>query len=191
MRLSPRIKATLAAVIIAAALFLMWREYEGFLSQGQKPPESTQILNKIERDGIPPFSIQDIQGQEITLAKFGGKVVILNFWASWCDPCIAEFPSLMRLVDHFKGDVVLLAVSADYERKDIDTFLKAFKVQNPNVYVAWDKDFALAKQFGTYKLPESFIIGRDGKFVRKVSGVDDWSTTEAFEYFAHLLSAGR
>jgi thiol-disulfide isomerase/thioredoxin len=180
-------KATLVVILFAGVLFLLWSQYSDFLGQGRRPPEAAQILNKIEKEGVPNFSMPDIKGQPVSLEQFKGKLVVLNFWASWCDPCIAEFPSLMSLVARYKGDVVLLAVSADYEMKDIETFLRAFKIESPHVYIMWDKDFQLAKQFGTYKLPESYIIGRKGELIRKVAGVDDWATKDAFEYFDHLL----
>ena len=189
MGLSPNVKALVVVVIFAVGLGFLWLKYSDFLHQGSKPPESAVILNKIEVEGFPEFVVQDhFTGEDLSLKSFAGKIVILNFWASWCDPCIAEFPSLLKLIDKYEGQVILFAISADYEKQDIDNFLKVFKLANKNVRIAWDKDLNIAKMFGTYKLPESYIIGRDGKLIRKVSGVDDWSTAQAFEYFAHLLA---
>ncbi len=188
MKLTPAYKAMAMVIAFAFVLGTAWVKYNDFLSQGQKPPEAAVILNQIEKNGVPEFSIQSLDGKTLTLKEYAGKLVILNFWASWCDPCIAEFPSLMRLIDRFKGDIVLLAISADHEEADVKTFLKTFKVNDPNVHVAWDKGYTVAGLFGTSRLPESYIIGRDGKLIRKVAGVDDWSTDEAFEYFEHLLN---
>jgi len=187
MKLTPVFKATLVVLVIAGVLFFLWDEYSDFLQQGRRPPEAALILNKIKQDGVPSFSLPDLQGQQVTLEQFAGKIVVLNFWASWCDPCIAEFPSLIKLVERYKGDVVLVAISADYEREDIDVFLKAFIIKNPHVYIMWDKDLVVAKKYGTYRLPESYIIGRKGELIRKVAGVDDWASKDAFEYFDHLL----
>lgn len=189
MKLTPAMRAAVVVVAVAIFLGLLWVRYDSFLSQGQRPPEAAQILNQIEKTGLPKFSIKGLDGAELSLEKFKGKVVILNFWASWCDPCIAEFPSLLTLIKKFKGDVVLLAISADYELRDIETFLSAFKLKDPHVYVAWDKDLEVAKKFGTYKLPESYIIGRRGDLVRKIAGVDDWSTPDAIEYFRALVQS--
>jgi thiol-disulfide isomerase/thioredoxin len=157
------------------------------LNQGRRPPPETQILNEIDKNGIPDFVLKDLAGLDISPKNFAGKLVVINFWASWCDPCVAEFPSLMKLLEKYKGDVVLLAISADYERKDIDSFLKAFKVNSPNLHVMWDKDFEVAKKFGTSRLPESYILGRDGRLIRKVAGVDDWASKDAFEFFKELI----
>jgi thiol-disulfide isomerase/thioredoxin len=187
LKIPPQIKAAMVVLVLAIVLGLGWAKYSDFLNQGRKAPEGAAILNKIEKEGLPEFSIKDIYGVELNSKGYAGKIIILNFWASWCDPCVAEFPSLMKLIEKFKGDVVLFAISADHEEKDIHTFLKVFKVNSPNIRVAWDKDYRIAKLFGTYRLPESYIIGRDGKLIRKVAGVDDWATADAFEYFEHLL----
>lgn len=187
MRLSPAFKATTVVLALVVVLWLIWQRYADFLSQGQRPPEAVLKLNKIEKDGLPGFSVKTLKGEEISLAKFTGKLVILNFWASWCDPCVAEFPSLLKLLNKFNGEIVLLAISADYEEKDIQTFLKAFGAENPNLFVAWDKELEVGKKFGTEKLPESYIIGRDGHLIRKVAGVDDWSSSDAFDFFTDLL----
>lgn len=81
----------------------------------------------------------------------------------------------------------MLAISGDYEEPDIKTFIKAFKVYDPNIYVMWDKDQEVAKKFGTFKLPESYLIGRKGELIRKVSGVEDWATPEAMAFFDGLI----
>lgn len=187
MELSPKAKGTLAVIIAMTAFVLIWQRYYEFLNRGRSAPESAQILNKIEAEGAPSFSLKDLEGREVSLEQFRGKIVIINFWASWCEPCVAEFPSLMKLIAEYKGEIVLLAISADYELKDIKTFLKAFKVKDPNIYVMWDQDQAVAKKYGTFKLPESYIIGRKGELIRKVTGVDDWATPDAFAYFAEIL----
>jgi cytochrome c biogenesis protein CcmG/thiol:disulfide interchange protein DsbE len=188
MDISPKAKGTLAVLIAMTAFVLIWQRYYDFLNKGRRPPESTQILNEMEKTGLPEFKLKDLKGVETSLSQFKGKIVVINFWASWCAPCVSEFPSLMKLIAKYKGEIVLLAVSADYEEKDIETFLKAFKVNDPNVHVMWDKDQEVAKKYGTFKLPESYIVARDGKLIRKVTGVDDWSTTEAFEYFADVIA---
>lgn len=187
MKLAPALKATAVVIVLAAVLAFGWFNYRQFLNRGRQAPESAKLLNQLEKTGLPKFELKDLNGADISLATFSGKVVILNFWASWCDPCVSEFPSLISLIEKFKGEVVLIAVSADYERKDIDAFVQLFKVKNPFIHIAWDKDLLLAKQLGTNRLPESYIVGRDGHLIRKVAGVDDWASGPAFEYFSDLI----
>jgi thiol-disulfide isomerase/thioredoxin len=187
MKFTPVIKATLVVLMMTGVLFFSWLQYRDFLNRGRQAPDSAKILNQIEKSGLPTFELLDLDGKDISPQKFKGKVVILNFWASWCDPCVSEFPSLLKLVERFHGEVILIAVSADYERADIEHFLKMFQVKTPFLRLAWDKDLKVAKSLGTNRLPESYILSRDGQLVRKVAGVDDWSSKSAIEYFEELL----
>lgn len=182
------LKALLALVVGAVVLWLFWIPLSGHLYRGSDTPESSKLLNKMEKEGVPGFSLTTIEGKPLTLDQFNGKVVILNFWASWCDPCVAEFPSLLSLIEHYKGEVVLVAVSADEKESDVQSFLKAFKANSEHLYIAMDKDKQLAQKYGTVVLPESYIIGHDRKLIRKIAGVDDWYTPEAISYFKDLIS---
>ncbi len=186
--MSPKVRAIIAVLLCSAILFFAWNKYYTFINQGRRPPESSLILNEIEKKGVPEFALPRFSsGESISLGQFRGKLVIVNFWASWCEPCVTEFPSLQKLVASYKGQVVLLAISGDYEEADIKSFVKAFKVSDSNIYVMWDRDQAIAKKFGTFKLPESYLVGRKGELLRKVSGVENWASPEAIEFFDGLL----
>ena len=176
-------------MVVAVLVGVLWQKYDKFLSQGQQPPPGTKILNEMEKSGVPDFSLNDLSGQPVKLSQFSDKIVIVNFWASWCEPCVEEFPSLLSLIDHFKGQVILLAISADFEKVDLENFLKAFDAKDPSLYVMWDKDQEVAKLFGTEVLPESYIVGRERVLVRKIAGVDNWYTPDAIEFFNTLVSA--
>lgn len=181
------IKGLLAVAILGVVLWAGWARYRNFLYQGSLPSEGTLRLNEMEKSGVPQFSILDIHGKEISLKDFKDQIVIINFWASWCDPCVQEFPSLLRLIEHFKGKVVLLAISADHTESDLRTFLKAFKAEADHVYVMWDKDQSIAKKYGTQVLPESYILGYNNKLIRKIAGVDTWDSPDAITFFSSLV----
>lgn len=137
---------------------------------------------------LPDFEAKDLNGKPLKLSQFKGKVVIVNFWASWCAPCIEEVPSLLSLIKTFPKDIVLLAVSGDSTQEDIDSFMKSFPEMKtlPNSYVIWDADKKLSAQFEVLRLPESFIAGRDLKLVKKLSGTIDWHTPDAISYLKQL-----
>ena len=176
-------------IIFALAMWFGWSKYEAFLTQGRRPTKGTQILNQMEEKGVPNFTLTDIKGKSFTLSDYKDKIVIVNFWASWCEPCVDEFPSLIKLIDHFKGDIILIAISADHTEEDLTTFLKAFEAQNnPHMIVAWDKDKKVAADFGTEILPESYILGFHNKLIRKIAGVDNWYAPGAISYFGDLIS---
>lgn len=139
---------------------------------------------------FPDFELTDIQGNPFKLSQLKNKTVILNFWASWCSPCIEEIPSLIKLVTHFNGDVFLLAISADYSLEDITTFKKSFPgIDQENIVIAWDKDRSLMKKFNIFKLPESFILAPNKTLAKKVSGTINWYSENSLSYFKELSNS--
>lgn len=167
---------------------LGWFKYKDFLTRGMRPTQSTIKLNRLEAEGIPRFEMEDITGKTVKLEDFKDKVVIVNFWASWCAPCVQEFPSMMRLLKKFPDDVVLLALSHDKTWEELKGFVDVFEVSElSNFIVLWDKDRTLAKEFGTEVLPESYILTPGLKLERKVVGVEEWDQPLAVEYFESLI----
>ena len=172
-------------------LFLGWKELSNRYST-EIAPDSFAVLNFLENN---PFSalkgieIVDLEDKTVNIGDLGkGKIVILNFWASWCEPCAEEFPSMLKLLNEFRNDVVILAVSNDSAKDDILTFSKAFSLYGVDgMHLLWDKDLNAAKAFQVGKLPESYIFGRDGKLLRKVVGTRDWANEDARSYFKTLV----
>jgi cytochrome c biogenesis protein CcmG, thiol:disulfide interchange protein DsbE len=97
----------------------------------------------------------------VDLAQYRGKVVYLDFWASWCGPCQLSFPYMEQLIAHHShDDFVLIAVNVDHKRALADAFLKRFSGKVP---VVFDSTGKIAKQFGVKDMPTSMLIGRDGR----------------------------
>lgn len=138
---------------------------------------------------LPGFEAQTLKGQNIKLSDFKGKVVIVNFWASWCGPCVEEVPSLISLLKTFPNDIALVAISGDSNQEDIDSFMKSFPEMQtlPNSYVIWDSEKKLIPQYQVFRLPESFVVGKDLKLVKKISGTIDWHTEDAIAYMKQLI----
>jgi cytochrome c biogenesis protein CcmG/thiol:disulfide interchange protein DsbE len=121
----------------------------------------------------PDFTVSD-GSNSIHLANYHGKVVLLNFWASWCGPCIQETPALVEL-HHERPDLAILAVSIDEDPGAYQRFLQRFHVDLTTVR---DPDQKVAKIYGTDGWPETYIIDRKGIVRRKVVGDPDWSNPE-------------
>jgi len=120
---------------------------------------------------------------ELLYTKIHGTAVVVNFWASWCEPCAREIPSMLRLMDEFKGKITLVAISADDKLEDAQRFVKTFGLEEkPNVLLYWDPDQSARKAFGVKSLPESFLFHHSKKFVRKVIGVDQWYTPQSIDF---------
>lgn len=133
---------------------------------------------------LPDLEFTKLNGETARLSDFKDKVILLNFWASWCAPCIKEFPSMVKLVQENKGKVVLVAISHDSSRSKIETFLKKYSGQlanknDPNIIIAWDKNQRLATDtFSVLKLPETIIVDKKMRMVSKIVGAVDWYGSE-------------
>jgi len=135
-------------------------------------------------DTAPSFAIRADNGQRFTPTDFGGKLLVLNFWASWCPPCVEETPSLSEFQKAMKNSgVVVLAVSVDKNEKAYRDFLARFK---PAFTTALNQDASVSGDYGTFKFPETYVI-RDGKVVQKYVAARDWSNPELINEIRSFL----
>ncbi len=131
----------------------------------------------------PDFTVQD-SDHKITLSQFRGQVVVLNFWATWCPPCIEETPSLVRMTARMKDKgVVVLAVSIDADDAAYHKFLKDYSV---NMVTVRDESRKASNLYGTFGWPESYIIDRTGVIRRKFIGAVEWTSPEITDYLGKL-----
>jgi cytochrome c biogenesis protein CcmG/thiol:disulfide interchange protein DsbE len=131
----------------------------------------------------PDFSLQD-SGRTIALHDFQGKVVVLNFWATWCPPCVEEMPSLVNLQRQVKDKgVTVLAVSVDVDQEAYQKFLKDHGIDFLTVR---DPDQKSNTLYGTFKFPETYIIDRQGVVRRKFIGPVDWNQPEIVSYLSKM-----
>lgn len=180
------LKALVVVILIAAVGTWAFKTF--FISKLQEAPTTFRTLEAMETAGAPNFTVRDLKGSTFELKNLQGKVVILNFWASWCAPCIEEVPSLIKLVNEFKGEVELIAVSGDSSREDIEVFLKSFPdLQGAHIRVVWDEDRSLMKQFQVSRLPESLVLNKEQKLVKKLVGSIDWYNKDSISYIKSLL----
>jgi cytochrome c biogenesis protein CcmG, thiol:disulfide interchange protein DsbE len=123
-------------------------------------------------DRAPNFKIVTDGGRTLSRSDFGGKVLVLNFWATWCPPCIEELPTLSAMQQQLAGDgVVVLAVSVDKNEKTYKDFLQRAKV---SFLTAHDPQADISAEYGTFKYPETYIINREGKVVEKFISNQNW-----------------
>ncbi len=115
-------------------------------------------------------------------------IIIMHFWASWCAPCIHEFPDLINMAKALKGQVKVFAISEDKEIEEIQAFIKSFKdaETTDNFHIIWDQEHKIMNEWEVNKLPESFIYGPDRKLAKRISGVVSWTSQDTKEYFDKL-----
>ncbi len=131
----------------------------------------------------PDFTVQDAQNK-ITLSQFRGQVVVLNFWATWCPPCVEEMPSLVEMQRRMKAKgVTVVAVSTDVDESAYRQFLKTHGV---NLVTVRDPDQKSNALYGTFKFPETYVIDRNGVIRRKFIGAVDWTEPEITDFLGKL-----
>jgi peroxiredoxin len=131
----------------------------------------------------PDFTVQD-SDRKVTLSQLRGQVVVLNFWATWCPPCIDEMPSLLQMQQRMKDKgVIVLAVSLDADENAYHRFLKDYKV---DLLTVRDADGKSNNLYGTFKFPETYIIDRGGVVRRKFIGAVDWNKPEIVDFLSKL-----
>lgn len=136
-------------------------------------------------DTAPDFSITAENGRTITRSNFGGKLLVLNFWASYCQPCIEELPSLDQFQRELANQgVVVLGVSIDKDAKAYQRFLQRYNV---SFLTARDPDNKINAEYGTFKIPETYLINRDGKVVGKIISSTNWTDERMVSYVKSLL----
>ena len=153
---------------------------------------STSGMTAVKKKGLinnvaPDFTLTDMQGQQVSLSQYRGKVVILNFWATWCPPCREEMPSMEALHQKYKNKgLVMLAVNVD---ENGASAVKKFLQKTPYSFpILIDTKNVAQQSYGVFRFPESFIIDRNGVVVEKIIGGRDWMSDGAFKLIEFLLN---
>ena len=164
------------------------------LDSGKKEKFKNEIKNDnsvkegIYKGEIPPdFKLKDLQGREVSLKSYRGKVVLLNFWATWCPPCRKEIPSMVKLYKRYKDKgLEIIGVNLDkLDKSGVEKFSLEYNIDFP---ILLDPAGKVATLYGITVLPTTFILDRNGKIQEKVAGGKDWSSEENLKIFETLLS---
>lgn len=171
------IKAATAGLLVALAFVIVYSVQDHVVGVG---------------DTAPNFRVRTESGAVLTPKDFGGKLLILNFWASWCAPCVQEMPSLNQIQKMFASQgVVVLGINVDRKEDAYRNMLNRFHVTFQTVR---DPEENINYRYGTYKIPESYIIDRNGKVLQKYAGLPEvngewkpWTDPEIVNYVRSLL----
>ena len=136
-------------------------------------------------DRAPDFKVVTDGGRSITRSNFRGRLLVLNFWATWCPPCIEEIPSLNEFQKRLASQgVVVLGVSVDKSEKVYREFLRK---ANVSFQTARDPEAGISAQYGTFKFPETYVIDSSGRVVQKHIGARNWSDEQLLTEIRALL----
>lgn len=136
------------------------------------PPLEDRVVGP--GDAAPAFTLKTDSGKTITPKEFGGKVLVLNFWATWCRGCLEEFAGLNQFAaETSKEGVVVVGVSIDRSDKVYRRFLASTR---PAFETSRDPEADIASNYGTFLFPETYVINREGKVIKKIIGaITDWN----------------
>lgn len=170
-------------LILVVLVFVIVSLYLGFGSSTRPNYQPVKVADV--GDTAPDFQLEDSAGNQVSLAALRGKVVLVNFWATWCPPCRAEMPSMEKLQEAMSGDdFVMLAINVEENGR---TVVPAFLEKSPHTFsVLYDDQGIVQKRYGVYKFPESFVIRKDGVIDDKIIGAIDWAHPETVAYFKEL-----
>ncbi|WP_267434271.1 TlpA disulfide reductase family protein [Sphingomonas sp. GM_Shp_1] len=147
-------------------------------------PEAPKAAGAVDRahkgEAAPSLGFTTLDGKSMTLADFRGKPVLMNLWATWCGPCVAEMPTLAVTADRLKGKVAVIAVAQDDAAK-VKPFLAGRKLDALPIYL--DPKLSLSVHYKA-NLPTTILYGADGKEVWRVTGGFDWAGAEAQKLLA-------
>jgi thiol-disulfide isomerase/thioredoxin len=182
------VMVVLVGAIVAAATFAVYMLIG--LNDKEPPPKLGSIANFIPAREIAPaplITFLDEDGAKLTLERFRGKIVVLNLWATWCTPCVAEMPMLDRLQQQLESvGVVVVALSIDRGGPDVvREFFDEHGIEHLNVYV--DPTMRVQSDLKAIGLPTTILIDRDGNDRGRIVGPAEWDEARAADL---VLSAG-
>lgn len=170
----------LLALVLSGVIGMYLADY--FNTTGSGPAVQIEIGQP-----APDFELYDKAGKGYSLSSLRGKVVLVNFWATWCPPCRSEIPSMDELYKSNieSGNLELLAINVEPEGPGI---IEEFSKEYPHSFpVVFDLNAEVQNKYGVFKFPETFIIDKKGIIVERVVGAIDWTSPDVLTYLNKLM----
>ena len=174
------IRALFLAIGGASLCSLVLAEVDDWRSSGSDEIPAFLAAEVLDRPA-PDFSLYDGRDRSIELIDLRGKTVLLSFWATWCPSCVDELPELAELERQLAGrGLVVVAASVDEDWAEVELLLGD---DEPSFAVVWDEGARVARSYGTFKYPESYLIDRDGRVRARFVGSRSWASPEVVAFF--------
>lgn len=147
-----------------------------------------QLGGEVQDRRAPEFTVTDLNGRAVSLSTFRGEVLLVNFWASWCPPCVEEFPSMIALSEALDGRPFrMLTLTQDEDSAELLAFAGRLGIPTERVLVLQDPEGRVAQHYGTELLPETYLVDANGWLVARFQGDRDWSSREAQQLIERLI----
>ena len=157
------------------------------MAQAATPLSDLFVVPEVARQSAPDFNLENLRGGDTGLIDYEGKVVLLNFWATWCMPCRAEMPGMEALWQKYReqGFVVVGISNDEGSKKRIETFTRLLDLSFP---ILLDPEGEVNDLYEVSNMPTSFLIDRNGRIISRIVGSDDWMSQEAIRLVQDVLS---
>ncbi|MDA1110112.1 MAG: TlpA disulfide reductase family protein [Nitrospinae bacterium] len=179
MKMTARFKITLitTALLLSSMHPSVWAHQQAFENMGISKPRTEK--------SAPGFSLQDTKGNNVNLEDFSGKPILLNFWATWCEACKEELPSMQRLYEALSSQgVEVVAIAIDRQNFDrVKKYAEEYKLTFP---VLWDPEQKVRKHYYIMGLPTTYLIGPHGKLRGFASGARVWDSPDSMQALISL-----
>jgi thiol-disulfide isomerase/thioredoxin len=190
-RLDP-LGATVYAIYVGLGSFLVFAFAWALMPAVEKQNEAPCRSMAPQSRDVPgaEFVVQDLQGNEVKLSDFRGKFVVLNFWATWCAPCVTEWPQVHQLGERLSDndDVVVIALSIDKTPEVIAPFLDRMSMGETKVKVLWDPNQSVHTEFGTTNIPDTYFVDEQGTVREAFINVRKWGSPTAVQCVESMLA---
>lgn len=166
----------ICAVMVAAYTFYSKNKPQGFETPPQQN-EPTDTSSQSDKTMAPDFNLKDLNGNDVKLSDYKGKIVILNFWATWCKYCIQEMPDLNELNKELEkeNEAVILAIDVQESPDTVKGYLSSKDI---NLKALLDQDGSVAQAYGITGYPTTFIINKDGSLYTYIPGATNKETLQ-------------
>ncbi len=135
----------------------------------------------VKEGSLPQLELEDLEGNPVSLEDYRGKFLVLNFWATWCQPCTREWPDLEMLGERLgeREDIEVVAIGLDQDKAALGPYLERMGLSESSVTVLWSKDSEAHTRLGSDKIPDTYFVDRDGELRSVFINVREWGKSAA------------
>lgn len=186
------IGAYVAFVLVSGILVFGFASALGPAVEGQGAGACRAMSPEVRGGSFPEMTVETLDGEPVELASLRGKFVVLNFWATWCEPCTREWPELDKLARRLgdRDDVVVVAVSLDEEGEKVRPYLASMGLEDSPVTIWRDPEGEANRLFGGEKLPDTYFVNEAGEYIDAFINVRSWGSTIAVQCVESRVGRG-
>ncbi len=179
-------------VVVGGALVFAFGRMLPGAWEVQKDEPCASMAGTPKQLGHAPLVLQTLEGEPFSLDALRGKFLVVNFWATYCEPCISEWPQLHRLAERLanSANIEVLAISIDTSREPIAPFLARLGLSESRVRVLWSPEANAHQSWGSTRIPDTYFVQQDGTVVTLFENVREWGSAQALRCVEAAAAAG-